>query len=60
MKLTDLTPGEYRSAELVDLHLGRAVQAAWRNGQADAKQGHEAEATMRNRVAEIVKGRAQC
>ena len=60
MKVTDLEPNAYWETDLIDIHLGQAVQQAWEEGQAAAKQGHEAEQAMQQRVSQMKGGRAQC
>lgn len=49
MKLHDLDPPVYRATELVDLHLGRAVQAAYREGQETAQAAHKADEAIQQR-----------
>lgn len=60
MKVHDLDPPVYRATELVDLHLGRAVQAAWEQGKQDAKAGHEAEQAIGKHIAQRYQGQAAC
>ena len=60
MRITDLTPNEYWSTDVIDLELGKAVQDAWREGQESASQGHKAEQEALKARAERYGGGAQC
>ncbi len=52
MDLSPMRPNELWDTDATDLHLGRAVQEAWRDGLDDAKQSHQADEAMQQRIAE--------
>lgn len=60
MDLSPMRPNELWETDAVDLYLGRAVQDAYREGKETAKQGHDADQKMQQRIGEMTKGRTQC